>query len=121
MADHARKQSLTAELGAGRSQLAGCVAALRHDLNVSTRLKSGVARNPVAWFGAAAVLGILLSMIGRSRRKVVVRGSAIRNDQAAKAGKAAFALTALKFGLNFAKPAIIALGPEEDGQPCGIP
>jgi len=109
MADQSRKQSLTAELDTARARLGGYVAALRHDVNVGARLKSGVARNPVAWFGAAAILGLLLSKIPPLRRKVVVKGPALRNDQVERAGKAAVALTALKFALSFAKPAFTAL------------
>ena len=107
MADQTRKQTLTAELDTARTHLAGYMTALRHDLSVGARLKSGVARNPLAWFGAAAVIGLVLSRISLPGRKVVIKGPAIRNDQAAKAGKAAFVLTALKFGLDFAKPMIM--------------
>jgi hypothetical protein len=106
MADQARKQSLRIDLDTARSRVTGYVTALRHDLNVGARLKSSLAHNRVAWFGAAGVLGLLLSKIPASRRKVVVKGP---NGQAEKAGKAAFALTALKFGLSIAKPAIVDL------------
>ena len=88
--------------------LADYAAALRHDLNVGKRLKSGIARNPVAWFGAAAVIGFLLSKIPPVRREMVARGPTLRNQRAGKAGKAAFALTVLKLGLDFAKPAIVS-------------
>lgn len=84
------------------------MTALRHDLNLGSRLKAGVAGNPVLWFSGAAVVGLLISQIPPSRRKVVVKGPALHNDQAAKAGKAAFALTALKFALDYAKPAIVS-------------
>lgn len=107
MADETRKQTLTAELDTARTNLAGYATALRRDLSIGARLKSGVARNPLAWFGAAAVIGLVLSRIPVRGRKVVIKGSAIRNDQAVKAGKAAFFLAALKFGLDFAKPMIM--------------
>ena len=108
MAEQTRKQSLTKELDAARGELAGYARALRHDLSVGERLKSGIGRNPVAWFSAAAVVGLLLSRVPISRRKMVVRGPALRNQQVEKAGAAAVALTALKFGLDFAKPAIVS-------------
>ena len=107
MAEQPRKQSLTTEIETARAHLAACVSVLRKDLDVGTRVKARVARNPVAWLSGAAIVGLLLSMIPGSRRKVVVRESAGWNHQAEKAGKAAFLLTALKFGLNFAKPAIV--------------
>lgn len=103
MANQARKYSLIAELDSARAQLTDYTAAVRRDLDIGARLKAGFARNPTAWFGAAAVCGVILSRIPSSRRKVVVKGPATRNQQA---GKAAFVLAALKFGLDFAKPAI---------------
>ncbi len=108
MAGDPRKQTLTADLAAARARLTGYATALRHDLHVSRRLKSGVSGNPIAWFGGATVVGLLLSKLPPARRKVVVKGPAIRNDSAEKAGKAAFLLTALKFAFDFAKPTLIA-------------
>ena len=108
MADTIHQKELTAELAAARSQMSGYVTSLRQDLNVGARVKRGVAQNPAVWFGGAVVLGLLLSRIPAGRRKVVVKGPAIRNDSAEKAGKAAFVLTALKFAFDFAKPTLIA-------------
>ncbi len=108
MADRPHKPSLTAELAAARAELTGYTAALRCDLDLGARIKRGVARNRAAWFGGAAVLGLLLSKIPPLRRKAPVRKSAARNDATAAAGKAAFGLTVLKFGLDFAKPALMA-------------
>ena len=107
MADPTRKQKLTAELDDARAQLGDYTTALKHDLNVGARLKSSMARHPAAWFGAAILGGLLLSRIPASRRKVVVKPSRSRQDQARKAGKGAIALTVLKFGLDFAKPALV--------------
>ena len=109
MADQTRKRSLSTELNTARSHLRGYVTALRHDLNVGARLKSGFAHHPVAWFGAAGLIGLLLSRFPASRRKTVVKGPVAWNGQAEKAGKAALALTVLKFGLAIAKPSIIGL------------
>ena len=108
MAKQTSKYSLTTELDAARAQLAGYAGALRHDLDIGGRLKAGVAGHPSVWFAGAAVLGLLISRIPRSRRKVVVKGPALRDDQVAKAGKAAFALTVLKLGLDFAKPVLVS-------------
>ena len=108
MADESHKQTLITELESARTHIGGYVTALRHDLNVGARLKSGVARNPVIWFGGAAVMGLLLARILTSRRKVVLKGSAVGKDQVEKVGKAAFALTVLKFALDFAKPALVS-------------
>lgn len=108
MAQQPLKQSLTTEIETARAHLAACVSVLRKDLDVGSRVKARVARNPVAWFSGAAIVGLLLSRVPASRRKVIVKESAGWNHQAEKAGKAAFMLTVLKFGLNFAKPAIVS-------------
>lgn len=109
MADPTDKKELSAELAAARSRMTGYVGALRHDLDFGARLKRGVARNPVAWYAGAAVIGLLISRIPPARRKVVVKASVFKkNDNTEKAGKAAVLLAALKFGLDFAKPALVA-------------
>lgn len=108
MADSTDKTKLTAELAAARGRMAGYVAALRHDFDFGAKLKVGVAKNPAAWFAGAAVVGLLLSKIPPSPRKVVVKGPALRGSQAEQGGKAALLLTLLKFSLDFAKPALIA-------------
>ena len=107
MANESRKQTLIDELQSARTQIACYATALRHDLNVTARLKSGVARNPVVWFGGAAVIGLLFSRILSSRRTVVLKGPAVGKEQVEKAGKAAFALTVLKLAFDFAKPALV--------------
>ena len=88
--------------------MSGCVTALRQDLDVGARIKRGVIRHPAVWFGGATVVGLLLSRIPASRRKVVVKGPAIRHAEAQKAGRAAFVLGALKIGFSFAKPALLS-------------
>lgn len=108
MADSADQKRLTVELAAARGRMTGYVEALRHDLDFGARLKSGVAGNRIAWFAGAVVIGLLLSRIPPTRRKVVVKGPAFRSNQREKAGKAAMLLTVLKFGLDFAKPALVA-------------
>lgn len=107
MADPIDKKELMEELAAARGRMSGYVAALQRDLDLGARLKTGVAYNPLAWFAGAAVVGLLLSKIPPMRGKVVVKGPAIRNNQAQKAGHAAILLTILKFGFDVAKPAII--------------
>jgi hypothetical protein len=108
MADPARKQELIAELATARTHLVGSGQALRHDLDLPAKLKRGIQAKPAAWFGGAAVLGILLSAVRSRRRRVVIKNPGFRRSQAEQAGKAAFALTALKFGIELAKPALLA-------------
>jgi len=83
------------------------VTALRHDLNVVSRLKRSVRSNPLTWYAAAALLGLLLSTISLRRRKVVVKGRGSHSERPKQAGGAALALTALKFALDLAKPSLM--------------
>ena len=87
--------------------MSGYVTAVRHDLDISARFRTSVARNPLAWFVGAAVIGLLLSKIPPTRRKVVVKGPALRSGQAEKAGKAAILVTVLKFGFDLARPVLL--------------
>lgn len=108
MAEPTDKKKLAQELDAARNRMTGYVGALRHDLDIGARLKTGVTKNPVAWFAGAVVVGLILSRIPSKRRKVVVKGPSFRNKDVENAGKAATALAVLKFGLDFAKPALVA-------------
>lgn len=101
MADTTDRKALIAELAASRAALTGYTAAVRHDLALGARLKRSFHANRTAWCGGAAVFGLLLSKLPSARRKVVIHA-----PPAAEAGKAALALTALKFALNFTKPAL---------------
>ena len=107
MADATRKQTLIADLASARTELVGYGQAIRHDLDLGSRVKRGVRSHPAAWFGGAALLGLLLSKIPRGRRKVLVKGQSFRQQDIRRSGTAALALTALKFALNFAKPALL--------------
>ena len=101
MAKPPDRKALIAELAASRAALTGYTTALRDDVALGAKIKRSFHANRTAWLGGAAVLGLLLSRLPGSRRKVAIHAPA------AEAGKAAFALTALKFGLDFAKPALL--------------
>ena len=58
----------------------------------------------------AAILGLLLSRIPAKRRKIVLKGPVVRNNEVQKAGRAAFLLGALKIVLDLAKPALLSWG-----------
>lgn len=107
MAAPTDKKILIAELAAARGELRGYTTALRHDLDFGARLKRGVRTHPAAWFGGAAALGLLLSRLSPAHRKHALKVPTSHAKIPAHAGKAAFALTALKLGLDFAKPALL--------------
>lgn len=108
MAISDRKKALIHDLTESRQELVGYGEAFRHDLDFGAKVKRGVRANPAACFGGAALLGLLLSKLSPSRSKVVVKGPTFRGDQTKQAGKAALLLTVLKFGLDLAKPSLMA-------------
>jgi len=107
MAESTDRKTLIAELANARDTLTGYTAALRHDMDFGANLKRRVRGNPTAWFGGAALFGLLLSRIPPLRRKPVVRGPIFARGQAEQAGKVAFGLTILKFVLDFARPTLL--------------
>jgi hypothetical protein len=106
MAAPVDRERLKIELASSREGTAAYVAAVRHDLDMGAKVKRSVRNNPLAWYAAAGLLGLLLSRIPPARRKVVVKGPKLRSD-AQQAGKAAIGVTLLKFALDFAKPALL--------------
>jgi len=107
MAKPPDRKELIAELAASRAAFTGYTTALRHDFDLGSKLKRSFRGHPAAWIGGAALLGLLLSKLPPTCRKIGVRGPALHSQPAKNAGKAAFALTALKFTLDFAKPALL--------------
>ena len=100
------REELKSELAAARGAVSVYATALRRDLDFGAKLKRSVQANPAAWFASAVLLGLLLSRIPPTRRKVVVKGPKLRSDAPKEAGKAAIALTLVKFALDSAKPAL---------------
>jgi hypothetical protein len=104
MADPAKKQSLIRELHEARGQVAANVSGLKEDLSIGKRFRRSVRENPIAWYGGAAVLGLLLAKIPPMGKKVVVPKPIFAKEQ--KAGKAAVILGALKIFLDLGRPFI---------------
>jgi hypothetical protein len=106
MAESSRKQSLIAELRTARIHVSGYAAVVRRDLDVRARVKTNYSRNPLAWYGAAAVVGFALSRLLLSRSKGVEKGAEVQYYKVEKPGKWSLLLTILKLGMSLAKPAI---------------
>ena len=104
MADPAKKESLIAALREARGQVAGKIGELRHDFSISERFRRSVRNHPTAWHAGAAVVGLILSRIPSMGKKVVVPQPVYFGGDAKKAGKAAFALGALKILIDLGKP-----------------
>jgi hypothetical protein len=107
MAAPADHKKLKGDLASSREALTTYVGALRQDVDFGAKLKRAVQNNPFAWYAAAAMLGLLLSRIPPVARRRVVAVKKSRRDSPGEAGYAAVALTALKFALDFAKPALL--------------
>ena len=108
MAEANRKKSLTVELEAARSRAAGYTIALREDADFAPRLRASVRSNQAIWFGGAAALGLVLSLLAPRRRKVEFAKAKKGRNAAENTKRAAFGLTVLKFALDLAKPVIVA-------------
>ena len=107
MADPTKKQSLILALHEARGQLGGNIAGLKEDLSVGKRFRRSVRENRFAWFGGAAVLGLLLAKLPPMGRKVVVPQPIFARSPE-KAGKAALLLGALKIALDLGRPMIMS-------------
>src|SRR4051812_40408873 len=109
MASSTDKDALSADLADARTRMSSNFRALRYDVEILPRIKANITRNPLAWFSAAVIIGLLLSKVPPSsrRHRVEVRMPPRESDNTTeKAGKAAIVLTALKLALDFAKPAL---------------
>lgn len=106
MADPTKKQSLILALHEARGQLGGNLTGLKEDLSVGKRFRRSVRENRLAWFGGAAVLGLLLAKLPPMGRKVVVTQPIFARPPQ-NAGKAALLLGALKIALDLGRPLIM--------------
>jgi hypothetical protein len=111
MVDPLRKDALSAELAAARDRLGSHALGLRRTLSPAEAVKRGVHHHPAAWFGGAVILGLALSLLPARSKKVKVepRLKGDRKEAASQAGKAALAVTVLKFALDLAKPSLMRL------------
>src|SRR5688572_7090125 len=104
MADPANEESRIAALHEARGPAAGKIGELRHDFCITERFRRSVRNHPTAWYAGAAVVGLILSRIPSMGKKVVVPQPVYLGNEAKKAGKAAFALGALKTLIDLGKP-----------------
>jgi hypothetical protein len=97
---------LSAQLENARETMTAYGTALRQDVDFAAKLKRGVRKNPLAWFGGATLLGLLLSKVPRMRHNVILAKPKTQQHMADSAGKAAFTALALKVAAELSKPAI---------------
>jgi len=106
MADPAKKQSLIRTLQEARGQVAGNITGLKQDLSIGNRFRRSVRENAFAWYGGAALLGLLLAKLPPMGKKVVVPQPIFAREK--KAGKAAVILGAIKIALDLGRPLILS-------------
>jgi hypothetical protein len=111
MAAPLSKEVLKVKLANAREELSAHNQGLHRSLSLVDNVKRGFRLHPAAWFGGAAVIGLLLSRIPARTKEVKIKGPKLRLNKKesveSQAGKAAFVATAVKFALDLAKPALM--------------
>lgn len=100
------KAALIAQLETARARLAVHSQGAQAHLHPGVKMRETFERQRVAWLGGAALLGLIITRLPRTK-KVVVRRKGGR-EELAKAGKAGIAVGALKMAIDLAKPLLIA-------------
>ena len=105
MADIQRKAELTAELARARSRITANLGEIRRELDFPARVKRVVLKNPTAWVGGTALIGVLLARLPARRKKATASRSGAE-AQLVGAGKAGLLLGALKIAFDLTRPAL---------------
>ena len=108
MAEPSVKTELAAELERARARLARASAALRHDLDVGTRLRHSFHGNKAAYIGGATFLGLILSKLPARKKKVYVDRKT-KEESLKKVEKAGIWIVLLQFLFNAARPWLTGL------------
>ena len=98
-----RKAAIIAELERARAQMSAHSEGARAHTDMGGKLRDGFNRHRGAWLGGAALVG--LALVPRPKKIVVSKRDGKRMKEAGKAG---FALGAVKLALDIAKPLILA-------------
>lgn len=102
-----RKSALIAQLAAQRARLSRHAECVKESVNMGARLKANFAGNRAAWFGGAALLGVVLTRLGPGRTvKVKVKGESTAAKAAVGAG---ILLPILKIAFDLARPALVSM------------
>lgn len=101
-----RKADLIAQLESARARLGVHSKGAQAHLHPGVKVREAFSRQRAAWLGGAALLGLMVTRLPRTK-KVVVRRKGGREEMA-KAGKAGMALGGLKLAIDLAKPLLIA-------------
>jgi len=111
MAEPQVKVELAADLERARARLGRNLEALRHDLDVPTRLQRSFQDHKSAYVGGAAFLGMVLSKLPARSKKVYVerKGEKGSREAVKDVEKAGIWLVLLQFLFKTLRPAITSL------------
>jgi len=101
------KVELAASLEKSRAKMARNAEALKHDLDVATRLQHSFHENKAAYVGGAAIFGLLLSKLPSRKKKVYVKSKG--KGEIKDAEKAGFWLILLQFAFKALQPMLTSL------------
>ncbi len=97
-----RKSALIREIARSRAELSAHAEGAGAHLHPGEKIQAGFVRHRFAWMGAAGLLGLILSKVGGSPKKIEV--SKKGEKQVAKAGAAGLMLGLLKIAFDLFRP-----------------
>jgi len=111
MASDPSEKILTEELALQRAKMTAQMAVLREKLDVPAQVKKKFSKHPAVWFAGAAVLGLVIAQIPRSRKSRREIEYVAPEVRAAKAKsqplRNTLVLMALKSAADYAKPMLM--------------
>ena len=98
---------LKTELARSRERLERDLRGLRYELDFPRKIKRSFQQQTAIWIGAAAVVGTILVVLPRARKKVYVN---VKGDAKPQGGvmQAGFLLGALRLTATLLKPVIVS-------------
>jgi hypothetical protein len=104
-------EQLRQEIAHSRDRLARDLTGMRYELDFPLKFRKSFQRKTTVWISAAAVVGVLFSLMPARTKKVRVEGSSKGKGERQKEGLlgAGLALGALKMAATVLRPMIIRL------------
>ena len=100
-------EPLNTELARSRERVARDLRGLRYEMDVPGKMRRSFQEQTIVWVAAAAVLGTVLVVLPRARKKISV-GASGSDKPAKKLIETGFLLGALKIAATLLRPALIS-------------
>jgi hypothetical protein len=97
---------LRAEIERSRERLGADLCGLRRELDFPAKFRRSFREQTVSWITAAAVVGALIALAPRRKKKIYVAAKNSRKTRK-KLVETGFALAALKVAASLARPVIV--------------